>query len=297
MEAKIEAKPSSKAQHEKFIQRLRNHYKIPDASHTFLKDTAKVIPYVETLSESINTRKTYFTHITSVLRDLKSPEMEKALADYRAKMTTYKEKYEAHAKTQTSTDAEKAKWNSWTDILKVRESLAKKATDWKTFQKYLIICLYTFIEPQRIDYTPMKFVSALPKVKEGDRNYNVCLMTASSAKFIFNEYKSDRTYGTRQIDVPSDLFTVLQDWRKYNKSEWLLVMSDKETPLPESALGTKIADIFEAETGKRSGVNTLRHAFISHQRKCEMSLTEKEKMSLNMGHSASTNERYRRIDL
>ena len=295
-------KENSAAARDAFIQNLRNRFKVTSTTDlTFLKDTKAVIDSIEKTPTnrgkppSINTLKTYFSLVTSMLRDNSSPELQGALEEYRKRMLHYRDVHDEDAKKQEATEAETKKWNEWDTILKTRESLAEKAKDFRSFQAYLIVCLYTFIKPQRLDYTPMKWVSVAPEYKEGERKYNVCLMTASKATFIFHEYKSEATYGTRQIEAPDDLFKVLQKWKEYNKSEWLLVKLDGETPLAESALGQKIQTIFETETGKPSSVNTLRHAYITHKRGCEMALTEKEKMSAAMAHSSATNELCRRI--
>lgn len=285
------------------LSRLRTHFKVGEKDMSFLKDTSKVIEYMENRvvrgggKPSINTLKGEFSHIVAALRDSggKTKVFTATIAKYRERMLSYRDKHDEIAKTQTASPSELKKWNEWETIIKVRESLAKEATTFSDFQKYLIVCLYTFIEPQRLDYSPMKWVSEAPVYTDNERHYNVCLMTATKATFIFHEYKSEATYGTRQIEAPPDLFKVLQAWKKFNKTNWLLLKLDRETPLPETALGQKIGDIFEAETGKASTVNTLRHAYITHIRKCEISLTDKEKMALNMAHSASTNEKYRRL--
>jgi hypothetical protein len=149
------------------------------------------------------------------------------------------------------------------------------------------------LEPQRLDYAPMLFVSEIPNSEEG-RTYNICHLTDQKAVFYFREYKSDKTYGTRMLPAPHLLFEVLTRWRAYNKTNWLLTKSDG-SPLNERALSQKIQAIFERETGKPTSANILRHAYITHKRKNEMSLLEKERMAFAMGHSTGTNEMYRRM--
>lgn len=287
-------------QHEAYIQTLRNAFKITDKSLTFLKDTSKIIDHIEKTPvrggkpPSINTLKTYFTHIVSVLRDSGGDEMKPALEKYRERMMEYRDKHTEFAKTQQTTPAEEKKWNDWQTIIKTREALKEKAKDHRTFQKYLIVCLYTMIEPQRLDYSPMLFVDEIPATEEG-RKYNICLLTPLKATFYFREYKSDKTFGARMMPVPHLLFEVLTKWRSYNKSKWLLTKADQETPLTEATLGQKIQSIFEDETGKPTSVDILRHAYITEKRKNEMSLQEKERLAWAMGHSTSTNEMYRRM--
>lgn len=290
-------KENSEKSHDEYVSRLRTHFKGKDKSLEFLKDTSKVISYMETTPvkggkmPSVNTLKTYFIHIVSVLRDKGGDDLKPTLEVYRTHMTSYRDKYEEVSKKQEQTESEKQKWSDWDDILRVRTALSLKADSFKTFQNYLIVCLYTFITPQRLDYSPMYFVSEMPD----DPAKNICLMTDTGATFIFREYKSEATYGERRIQAPSELFEVLQKWRSYNKSKWLITKLDKTTALSDAMLGQRIQSIFESETGKKTSADILRHAYISDKRANEMTLHAKENLASEMGHSVSTNERYRRI--
>jgi hypothetical protein len=290
-------KENSEKLHDDYVNRLRTHFKVKDGSLDFLKDTAKVISYMETTPvrggklPSVNTLKTYFIHIVSVLRDKGGDDMKTTLETYREKMTTYRDKYDEISEKQEPTPAEVQKWSDWEDIIKVRDALALKADSFRTFQNYLTVCLYTYIEPQRLDFSPMYFVNEMPE----DPTKNVCLMSDTSATFIFREYKSQATYGERKIQIPPELFAILQKWRSYNKSQWLITKLDKTTALSDAMLGQKIQSIFEAETGKKTSVDILRHAYITHKRANEMKLLDKEKMAKAMGHSVATNEKYRRF--
>lgn len=288
-----------------YINRLKLHFHATGLE--FLKDTADVIDFMEKTPTRLgslpsnNSLKTYYAHIVSAIRDSNDAGMASALEVYRKKMMDKKSVAVEQALTQVTTEAEQSKWASWADIIKTRDQLKEKAKDFKSFQNYLVVCLYTMIEPQRLDFAPMRFVSTVPTVAEGERNFNICHITDTGATFIFNEFKTkewyEKRYGeTKKIVAPAELFAVLSLWReKYNHKEWLLLKLDEVTPITEKTLGQRIQAIFETEMKVPVSVDILRHAFISHRRAGEMSITDKAVMAKNMGHSEGTNELYRRI--
>jgi hypothetical protein len=284
-----------------YVIRLRDNFKGSD-NLTFLKDTAKVINYIDTTPTkfgkppSINTLKTYYTHIVSVIRDKGDEGLNAALEVYRAKMSNARDTSDAVAKLQVATPAEDAKWIDWNDILKVRDSLKPTSNSSKQFQNYLILCLYTMIEPQRLDYSPMRFVTA----DTGSKTENLCVLNDTGAVFIFNAFKTkewyEKKYGeVKKMTASAELFEVLKTWRTINTSDWLITKTDGKTPLSDVMLGQRIQAIFEAAVGKKTSVDILRHSYVSFMRQNEMKLVDKENMAKNMGHSASMNEMYRRL--
>jgi hypothetical protein len=288
-----------------YINRLKIHFHATDL--TFLKDTSDIIDFMEKTPTRLgglpsnNSLKTYYAHIVSAIRDSNEPVLASALEVYRKKMMEKKGIAVEQSLTQATTEAEQSKWASWSDIIKARDQLKEKAKDFKSFQNYLVVCLYTMIEPQRLDFAPMRFVSTVPPKVEGERDFNVCHITDKGATFIFNEFKTkewyEKRYGeTKKIEATPELFAVLSLWReKYNHKDWLLLKLDEQTPISEKTLGQRIQAIFEAEIKIPVSVDILRHAFISHRRSGEMSISDKAVMAKRMGHSEGTNELYRRI--
>jgi hypothetical protein len=274
----------------------------------FLQDTAKVIQYIDTTPTklgkppSINTLKTYYTHIVSVIRDKGSEALKPALEVYRAKMLNNRDQSDAVIKQQVVTPAEDEKWLDWADILKVRDSLKPKdgvlerSDTFKAYQNYMILCLYTMIEPQRLDFSPMRFVSA----DTGSKTENLCVLTDTEAVFIFNSFKTKEWYEKKYGEVKkekasAELFAVLKKWRTINTSDWLITKTDRVTPLSDVMLGQRIQVIFNNAISKKTSVDIIRHSYVSFRRQNEMKLLDKEKMSKNMGHSTEMNEKYRKV--
>lgn len=264
-----------------FIQSLRDHFRSPKDSLEFLRDVKSVSNYMKSKTKSVNSLKTYFSRIVAVLRD--KPSFEKELEDYRKLMTDYRDEYDKSRKTQSLTEPEKEKMLTRKQILKVRSTLKSKATDLSSFQDYLIICLYTYLPPQRLDYVDMFFTDNPGK--------NVC----GDKKMVFREYKTASTFGERTLTIPKALRDVISVWRdKYNTTDTLLVKLDG-SPMTAPALGQRVSAIFKEQTGKACSVNILRHVYITDLRKGEMSAVKKQKLALSMGHSVEMSEQYRRI--
>jgi integrase len=125
--------------------------------------------------------------------------------------------------------------------------------DLQEIENYIIICLLggIYIPPRRSkDYVDFK-ISNIDKDKDNyfDGNY-----------FIFNSYKTAKTYGQQKVEVPKELKTILKKWIKSNPSEYLLFDSQLNK-LSNVKLNQRLVKIF----GKKAGVNQLRHTYLSEK--------------------------------
>jgi hypothetical protein len=291
-----------------FLTRLQKKFGAKDEHDlSFLTDYKTVIAWIDTLKTSTDkplstgTKKTYFTMIKSMLRDSNDDRFKRVMQFYTDKMMAAKELSEEENKKQELTEDEKAKWLGWSDILDVQpkvKKIADKAGTWRSYQDYVIICLYTMIAPKRLDYSPMKFVDKAP-IKKKDDKENYCVLLSDRAYFILNSYKTAHIYGLAEYDATPALFAVLKKWRQdFNDGEWLLVMpTDPAKPMSFVGLGQAVTRIMETNTGKKVTVNIFRHSYISMMRKCEMRLLDKEKLAKDMLHNTFIAERYIRYTL
>jgi hypothetical protein len=63
----------------------------------------------------------------------------------------------------------------------------------------------------------------------------------------------------------------------------------------ETHMSKKVGDVFEKLLGKRVTINILRHSYISHMKRKEPSLKEKEGLAKSMMHSVTMDEMYRKL--
>jgi hypothetical protein len=112
-------------------------------------------------------------------------------------------------------------------------------------------------------------------------------------KFVFNTYKTAKTYGQQQVDINPKLFSLLTRWKKmYPQQKYLL-----ETTTGRKLQNNDITRILNKIFGKKISVNMLRHIYISDEILENMpKLTELEKKAEDMGHSVQNQILYKKID-
>ncbi len=216
----------------------------------FDKESDKVLKYLKDLPS--NKRKTVLSALV-VITDNKG---------YRELMLDDIKEYNKEEAKQTKTDNQKENWVEKDDldnilkILKHNASLLYKKeklnnTDLQEIQNYIILTLFAgeFIPPRRSkDYVNFK----IKNVDKDKDNY----MTKN--EFVFNSYKTAKTYGQQSVEIPKELKTILTKWIKSNPTDYLLFDSSLN-PLSNVKLNQRLNKLF----GKKVGVNQMRKTFLS----------------------------------
>jgi hypothetical protein len=250
---------------------------INDESLKWLKNTKKVIDFIEGLEAySLNYKKSFYIAIVSLLKLQNT--LKKELEVYRAKQLEYNNQQSKIYEKQILSPNEESKFMAWPDILKAAKDMAHGSED------HLIVSLYTLLPPLRNDFAKMKVVSELPEAPSG----NYLVMGPKTSQIVLNEFKTSRKYGTQTIPVPTKLHTII---KKYLKAHPTDVLFD----ITENMMSKKVGDVFEKLLGKRATINILRHSYISHMKRNEPSLKEKEGLAKSMMHSVGMDEVYRKI--
>ena len=78
-------------------------------------------------------------------------------------------------------------------------------------------------------------------------------------KFIFNSYKTAKTYGKQEVDIPVKLKNIIAKWIKINPTEYLFFDANMNK-LSAVKLNQRLNKIFN---GKKVGVNQLRHTYLT----------------------------------
>jgi hypothetical protein len=77
-------------------------------------------------------------------------------------------------------------------------------------------------------------------------------------EFVFNSYKTAKTYGQQRISIPIELKKLINKWIKINPTNYLLFDTSLK-PLTNVKLNQRLNKIF----GKKSGVNQMRKTYLS----------------------------------
>jgi hypothetical protein len=185
-------------------------------------------------------------------------------SEYRDKMLSDVRDYNKEIQKQEKTPAQEENWVDDKQVKAVFEALrtdavalmkkktALKPTDLQDIQNFIIMALLggIFIPPRRSkDFCDFK-------IKNIDTNKDNYL---KKGKMVFNSYKTFKTYGTQEVDVPKALATILNAWIKINPTEWLLFDSNMNHLTPVK-LNQRLNKIFG---DKKIAVNILRHSYLT----------------------------------
>ena len=252
----IELRPNlSKQSVSTYNSILKNLYKkVFDSDKVELikfNDSKKILEYLKTLEPT--KRKTVLSALV-VLTDKK---------DYREQMLDDIEEYNKEQHKQVKNDKQNESWVDGSDISKIIDAYKKevkliykkevlKMSDLQIIQNYVILCLLggVYIPPRRSkDYVDFK-IKNIDKSKD---NY------ISKNKLVFNSYKTAKTYGKQEIEIPTELKRILNKWVKVNPTDYLLFDSNS-SKLSNVKLNQRLNKMFG---NKKVGVNQMRKSYLS----------------------------------
>lgn len=213
-----------------------------------------------------------FSKILNYLKDVPANKRKTILSalvvlteknEYRNVMNNDVADYNEEIQKQEKSETQRENWITMDEILEVFERLENDAkilfrknnrtdADVLQIQNYVIVALLggIFIPPRRsLDYCAMK----IKNVNKDEDNY------ISKNKFVFNKYKTAKTYGRQELEMPQQLKNILNRWIGINDGEYLL--RDKSgNPLNSVKLNQYMNKIFG---GKKISTNMMRHSYLT----------------------------------
>jgi hypothetical protein len=232
-----------------------------------------------------NVRKTKLASLVSLLtHNPKSADVYRELMNKDIKVYDNRDQ-------SKKTETEEANWITQDEVQQIFNDKYKESkhlfskskltpNNFEDLQDFLIISIFHLIEPRRLkDYTDFKIRNIDPKVD----NY------MKGNTFVFNSYKTSKTYGQQIVKIPPLLNSIIRRWAIVNSSDFLLV-GKTGYRLSQPQLTLRLNCIF----GKRVSVNILRHSFLTEKYKNMPMLNEIEQTAKNMGHSIEEAMAYRK---
>jgi hypothetical protein len=279
--------------------------KKPFRSLVWLKDTETIESRLS--GYAVNTQKTMYSALVSVLSLVKDKQLYKNVYNYyHNRMTLKRDEVKEVAKSNTKTKKESTNWISWQEVSKIRDGLKEKVksfkddkkitkTQYDTLLKTLILSIYTDIQPRRNqDYIEMN-------IENGEPTTNTCNLLLLDKKgnpysFVFNKYKTAKTYGKQEIMIPSNLSEILTiylnhhpSYKKKDSESTPLLVNYKGEPLKATNSITRILNhIFK----KKVGSSMLRHIYLSNK----YDINEMKEDAIAMGHSLEEQKAYMRTN-
>ena len=217
------------------------------------KNTEKIMDFLKDIPA--NRRKTILSALVVLTGE------EKYKKNMAEDVTTYNHEI---AKQETTPAQEKA----WVDksqldtiflgLKQHADMLYKKShltpADLQHIQDYVMLaCMGGFFIPPRrsLDYCLFK-IKGIDKTKD---NY------LDKSSFVFNTYKTSKTYGRQVVGLPKELKTIITKWIKFNPTDNLLFDTNMN-PLNSVKVNQRLGKMFKSiATG--TSVNALRHSYLT----------------------------------
>jgi hypothetical protein len=182
---------------------------------------------------------------------------------YRDLMATDVRDYNKDISKQEKTPQQEASWVETSDVKAVFDDLKRNAelvmkkknittSDLQQIQNFIIMSVLgsIYIKPRRSkDFVDFK----IRNIDKETDNY------MDKNKFIFNSYKTAKTYGKQEVDIPVQLRNIIMKWAKINPTDYLLFDANMNK-LSSVKLNQRLNRIFD---GKKVGVNQLRHTYLT----------------------------------
>jgi integrase len=258
-----------------------------------LEDVALISAKIE--DKSANTRKNYLASIVKLLRMMPDNETNKKLIDTYSKLMNVE--IENTKPTNTYNEKQKANLMTMAEINQIRDSMLTgikpadltKRINYDTLLDHMILSLYTLQPPRRNEFYDMLLAKSPAEV---DNTQNWILWTPKKKEFIFQRYKTAKTYGTERFPISKELDPVIKNYLKYRDS---IALPDNKAFLVKYGNqnfenSNDITRRLNRMLGKNVGASMLRHIYLSEKYGATIKMMEKDAKAL--GHSVEQQKDY-----
>jgi integrase len=226
-------------------------YNSVEIDYAKFDDADKILDFLK--DQPPNKRKTLLSALVIITDNKK----------FRDQMLSDVRDYNKEISKQEKTESQEENWVSQEQVETMFNDLKKNAgliykkdnkngSDLQVLQNFIILALFKLIAPRRSkDYCDFK-IKNIDKEKD---NY------IDKGKFIFNSYKTAKTYGKQEVPIPKELTMIINKWIKINPTDYLL-FDVNMNPLSSVKLNQRFNKMFD---GKKTSVNMLRHSFLTEK--------------------------------
>ena len=206
--------------------------------------------------------------------------------EYAAEMRVLMGQQIAQDDKQELTEKQKENYVPYESLVDIQKYWANKDKTEAQWRSYVIASLYTLNAPVRADYGEMRVYGRADSRRSTG---NELIWRNKKPVFIFREYKTKSRYGAVTIPLSKGLVAVIEEWFEHLGKIPKYLLDGKLTP---NYLLGEIQDAFVG-TGKKVGVDMLRHSYIQHHLPAIATNTEKRKeLAGRMLHSIERQQAY-----
>jgi len=313
IEEQRELKPSTLKQYKTNIKKIFDMFNdgiIEVNNFDFLKNSKKIMEEIS--KEKITQQKNRIGMIL-VLLGLDKDKYEKEIDTYRDIAQKLREQHDGFIDKQVKTEKQEKNWIEYKQYIrllnKYKREIKKAFSHTHTkldkkhytlLQEYLFLLLFNDF-PFRNIYASIHVIeeNEYDKIREEHSGNWLILKNGIPKEFIIHEYKTSGSYGMKTIPLKKKkaIVNALKVWLKYNKSGFLFTQLNDRTKKHSSNSFTRfVQNIFSKEFNKNIGTTLLRNIIISHEKKNEPSIIEKQEKEQEIEdkyhHSAEMNDKY-----
>jgi len=261
---------------EQFIDNLKNRGVSDNSIKLYLFQLRQLnggelqnIEFLRDIPEILNKLKKYKpstvrTKLISVIACLKTQDEPELLKQYADIVKQINDDTDATIKSES----QEKNWMSKSEIMNIWNQYDNEVNTFKAKRKitkpqeeillrFVILSLYVLISPRRnLDYYKMKIVKKMTPDLSTEFNY----LDLKSRQFVFNNYKTKKTYSQQIEEISNDLWYVIKAYLKYHPKDCDFFLSIDGKPLPHS---NSITIILNKIFGKRVGCSMLRNIFMT----------------------------------
>ena len=247
------------------------------------------IPEIQAWYPNNTSRKAYMSFILSLFRY--NPDFmcdnrkfyEKWSNAFNDTHRQVMDRYETNKPTERQVEG----YVKYTDIIKKRDELEEGSIE------RLLLGFYTHLRPLRCDFGMVKiYKEKLPTEKERESNY--IHINSDKATLHLETYKTSKTYGNYEIELPEPLLKDLKLSLKNKDREWLFVDSNNKAQTRNTYCSWTLR-VFKKLFNKPLSVSLIRHSYINELNMNDLSIKEKKEIAEQMHHNVQTQDLYRLI--
>jgi len=219
---------------------------------------------------------------------------EKATEAMRKIMMSDKTETEEEDQKQELTPRQEEGWLPWKEVLERYHVLEKDANRlWKKpsldksefhhLQTYVLLsCLVLLPVRRSLDWVSFKLRN---EDKEKD---NYLAYDKRKPVFVFNDFKTKRTYGQQRVPIPTKLATILRKWSEVSPHDSLLMNYNQKGPMNQTQLSVLLHQFFS----KPISTSLLRHIYLTHLHENTPGLKQMTETATTMAHSITQQLEY-----
>lgn len=208
---------------------------------------------------------------------------------YAAYMVVYKELKRVR-EGNIPTEKQARSMLNWEDIVKRRDELSYGSME------HILLSMHTYIPPRRQqDYYAMRVYTDERAEPEKDHNYfQLYNKRLGSPVLFYKEYKNAKYLSSfLNKEVPRELVDIVRHSVAHYPREYLIVNPKTGTHYGyQEFINTMNAKLKKITGNAWVSVNTLRHAFVNYISNKPLTLGQRKRLAIKMGHGLPKNMEY-----